>query len=120
MYSLNRDTGHINWQAPVLDGVHYQSTTVANGVVYTIDGNGFLDAFNEANGHTLLKHQTSIDAGVLTVGSPTSNGVAIAENTVLVAIPSTTGGLLATVGSEAGAVLPPGQGSFLIAYRLAH
>jgi hypothetical protein len=57
---------------------------------------------------------------VLTAGSPTSNGVSIAENTVLVAIPSTTGGALATIGSEVGSALPAGQGAFLIAYRLAH
>jgi polyvinyl alcohol dehydrogenase (cytochrome) len=63
MYSLNQGTGKIGWQSPVLDGIHYQPTSVAGGVVYTIDGNGFLDAFDEANGQALLRHQTSLDTG---------------------------------------------------------
>ncbi|MHB8691198.1 MAG: outer membrane protein assembly factor BamB family protein [Solirubrobacteraceae bacterium] len=77
MFSLNRNTGAIKWSQPVLDLIHYQPTSVANGVVYTVDGYGFLDAFDAATGLPLLRQQTALDAGTLTAEVPPSNGIAI-------------------------------------------
>jgi outer membrane protein assembly factor BamB len=119
MFSLDANTGKLRWLEPVLDGIHYQPTSVADGVVYTIDGNGFLDAFNAANGASLLRHQTSTDAGTLTAGAPFSNGIAIAEHTVLVPVTSFTSGAASTIASYLGTSLSLPPGEYLIAYRAA-
>jgi outer membrane protein assembly factor BamB len=118
MFSLDQNTGKTRWLRPILDLIHYQPTTIANGVDYTIDGNGFLDAFNEANGTSLLQHATGPDAGTLTAVSPVSNGVAVAEHTVLVAVTATTSAAASTIASYLGVpvTLPPG--AYLIAYRV--
>jgi polyvinyl alcohol dehydrogenase (cytochrome) len=117
-FALNQNTGAQQWFKPVLDLVHYQSTTVADGVVYTLDGNGFLDAFNAANGASILKHQTSADAGTITAGLPFSNGVAVAEHTVLAPMTSFTSGGASTIASYGGVNLPVPPGEYLIAYRV--
>ncbi|MFL5911856.1 MAG: PQQ-binding-like beta-propeller repeat protein [Gaiellaceae bacterium] len=83
-FALNRTTGGPLWEAPLGDEPHFESTSVANGVVYTLDGFGFLDAFDATNGHVLLHRQTSTDTGAPT-GGPTSSGVAIADHAVFVA-----------------------------------
>jgi outer membrane protein assembly factor BamB len=120
MYSLARDTGRINWQSPTLDIIHYEPTSVANGVVYTIDTAGFFDAWNARTGETLVKRQTAFDVGALTFAYPGSHGVSVGENTVLVSASSTTGGVFTTIASEPGVgslPLPGKQGAFLIAYK---
>jgi polyvinyl alcohol dehydrogenase (cytochrome) len=100
-YALDRSTGAPLWQAPLGDGTHYQSTSVANGVVYTIDGNGFLDAFDAVSGSVLLQRPMSSDTGSAT-GGLTSGGIAIADHTLFVAT------------AQAPANGTPG---FLVAYR---
>ena len=37
-------TGALRWAAPIGDVVHYQPPAVADGVAYSLDSNGFLDA----------------------------------------------------------------------------
>lgn len=101
MFSLARDTGSASWLSPVGDGVHYQSVSTADGVVWTVDGDGNLDAFDAANGAPLVHRPLSVDAGT-PVTSITSAGVSIAEHEVFAA----AGGL----SYEAA----PG---FVIAYR---
>ena len=103
--SLSRDAGSLNWASPLADGVHYQSTSTANGVVYAVDNNGFLDVLDAGTGVPLAKRQMSLDAGGPTGSGLTSNGLAIAEDEVLVAASSPLG----TAGS--------GGGGYLIAYR---
>ena len=83
-FSLNRTTGAPRWEAPLGDEPHFQSTSVANGVVYTVDGLGFFDAFDAASGQVLVHRQTSADTGAPT-GGPTSSGVAIADHALFVA-----------------------------------
>jgi outer membrane protein assembly factor BamB len=83
--SLNRNTGGYNWVTPVADGLHFQATSVANGVVYTVDSEGFLDAFDAATGVPLLKRSVSADAGAASAPGTSSSGVSIARNTVFVA-----------------------------------
>ncbi|MGZ4188082.1 MAG: hypothetical protein ACXVUE_20030 [Solirubrobacteraceae bacterium] len=83
-FSLARDTGATNWLSPVGDGIHYQSVSTADGVVWTVDGESNLDAFDAATGAPLLRRPLSVDAGgpVANAGSP---GVSIAEHAVFAA-----------------------------------
>lgn len=59
IFSLSRDGGAVNWLSPVAGGLHYESTSVADGVVYTVDNSGFLDAFNA--GHRQPAAATAAD-----------------------------------------------------------
>jgi outer membrane protein assembly factor BamB len=63
--------------------VHYGSVTDANGVVYTVDTSGFLDAFDAATGVPLVHRPLSADSGQAIAGI-TSAGVAVARHTVFV------------------------------------
>jgi polyvinyl alcohol dehydrogenase (cytochrome) len=97
MFSLGRDDGTPDWMSPIADGVHYQSTSVADGVLYTVDSNGFLDVIDAASGDTIARRPMSADTGVPTEGL-TSNGVSIAEHTVFASgseLPDATGGATA-------------------------
>ena len=112
LFALSADAGAMNWASPLGDGVHYQSTSAANGVVYTVDNNGFLSAFDASSGLPLFKRQLSLDTGVPTGGGLTSNGVSIAEGDVFVAASSASG------AAAVGGVTPPaGPGAFVIAYH---
>jgi polyvinyl alcohol dehydrogenase (cytochrome) len=84
VFSLGRDTGATNWLSPIGDGIHYQSVSTADGVVWTVDGQSNLDAFDAATGAPLLRRPLSADAGapVANAGSP---GVSIAEHAVFAA-----------------------------------
>ena len=84
MYSLDHSTGAINWLSPIGDGTHYQSTSTADGVVWTVDGAANLDGFTAANGLPLVRRPLSVDAGAPVVNI-TSSGIAIAENQLFVA-----------------------------------
>jgi len=73
----------LRWAGPVGDGVHYGSVSTADGVVYTLDSLGCLDAFDASTGVPLLHRPVSVDSGQLAAGL-TSSGVAIARHTVYV------------------------------------
>ena len=103
----------MNWASPLGDGLHYESTSAANGVVYAVDNNGVLSAFDAASGTPLLKRQMSVDTGSPTGGGLTSNGVSIAEGEVLVADSSVSGNASSTAGTSTG----QGPGAFVVAYR---
>jgi outer membrane protein assembly factor BamB len=119
MYSLNRNTGKVHWQSPVLDLIHYEPTSTAGGLVYTIDSNGVFDVWNASTGSAPIRHGTAGDVGTLTNTIASSQGVAVAEHTVFVAVDSTTGDALSLVASEAGTPIPlSGEGAFLVAYRI--
>ena len=97
LFSLGTDDGSANWLSPIADGVHYQSVSTADGVVYTVDGNGFLDVIDAATGATIVRRQMAQDTGTPTEGL-TSNGVSIAEHTVFASaseLPMATGGATA-------------------------
>ncbi|MCA1825108.1 MAG: PQQ-binding-like beta-propeller repeat protein [Mycobacteriales bacterium] len=75
------------WSTPIGDGIHYESVSTANGVVYTVDNWGFLDAYDASDGTLLLHRPLAFDAsdsGADVVGY-SSAGVAIAHHTVFVA-----------------------------------
>jgi len=84
MNAIGRDDGSVLWRAPVADGLHYEGTSVADGVAYTFDGDGFLDGFDAATGSVLLHRPMSADTGSA-MANLVSSGVAIAGHTVLVA-----------------------------------
>jgi polyvinyl alcohol dehydrogenase (cytochrome) len=97
LFSLNRDDGTPAWLSPIGDGAHYQSVSTADGVVYTVDGNGFLDVIDAATGDTIARRPMTEDAATPTQGV-TSNGVSIAEHMVFASaseLPTATGGATA-------------------------
>ncbi|MDQ3962399.1 MAG: PQQ-binding-like beta-propeller repeat protein [Actinomycetota bacterium] len=109
--SLERDSGAHRWIAPIGDGIHWGNpVTSANGVIYTPDLKGFLDAYDAATGAPLLhRPMISEDTG----SDPTFSwgGVSVARNTVY----ATTGIGLSSVGSE----FPKMPDGFVIAFRPA-
>jgi polyvinyl alcohol dehydrogenase (cytochrome) len=88
MIALDVTSGLPLWLAPVLDGVHFQSVTVADGVVYTVDSLGFLDGFNAKNGLPVLKRPLLLDNGGDTsiIGGLSSASVSVARHTLYVAV----------------------------------
>jgi polyvinyl alcohol dehydrogenase (cytochrome) len=100
-FALDPTTGVARWEAAIGDGTHYQSTSVAAGVVYTIDGAGFLDAWDGATGQPVLRHPLAQDTGTQMTGL-TSSGVAVADHTVFV-----------TAGGSSGT----GTAGYVVAYR---
>jgi outer membrane protein assembly factor BamB len=84
MLSLSDDDGAVQWASPIADGTHYQSTSIAGGVVFTVDNVGNLLAWDETSGVPLLKRPLQSDADEPAVGL-SSGGVAIASGMVIVA-----------------------------------
>ncbi len=85
LWSVSAESGAPRWVSPIPDGAHWGNpVTVANGVVYTVDLKGFLDAVDAATGVPLL-HRPMFLQGP---NPPTSSwgGVAVARNTVYAAV----------------------------------
>ncbi len=89
LVALDGTTGAVAWIEPVTDALHYQSTSVADGVVYVYDGE-VLHLFAAASGLPLAAEP--LLTGVNSAGqSPadalgtSSSGIAIARHTVYVA-----------------------------------
>jgi len=85
MQSLSTVDGRQRWVEPAPDGLHYQSTSVANGVVYCTDDGGFLNAWDATTGLPLLRHNLALDTGEQETTASSSAGVAIARNHLFVA-----------------------------------
>jgi polyvinyl alcohol dehydrogenase (cytochrome) len=85
VWSISRTTGAPRWVGPIADGLHWgPPVAVANGIVYSVDFQGFLDAFDERNGIQLLKRPL-----VLGGGGPFGiswGGVSIARNTIFASV----------------------------------
>jgi outer membrane protein assembly factor BamB len=114
MTSLDRDDGRVRWLSPVADGVHWGSpTTVANGVVYTPDLKGFLDAYDAGNGTPLLHRPMEVGANTGADPTFTWGGVTVAKNTVYVSI----GVGLTSAGQAGGIPFPSMPNGFVIAFR---
>jgi outer membrane protein assembly factor BamB len=82
MWSLAHGGGR-QWASPVGDGAHYEAINTANGVVYTIDNAGALDAWDASTGRPLLHRPLSVATHDANAGA-TSAGIAIADHTVFV------------------------------------
>ncbi len=85
MVGLNATGGAVSWVSPVLDLIHYQAVSSANGVVYTVDSLGFFDAFEASTGLPLVRRLMALDTGFPALGL-SSSGVAIARHTVYAAL----------------------------------
>lgn len=85
MVALDGTRRTYQWVAPIGDGMHYQGVSAANGVVYTTDGQGFLNAYDAANGVLLLHRSMSADAAPDRAGGTVSSGIAIANNMIYAA-----------------------------------
>ena len=88
MFSLGRDDGAVRWASPIADGTHYQSTSVAGGVAFTVDNAGNLLAWDSATGVPLLRRPVQGDLppdGVAVAAGLSSSGIAIAHGLVMVA-----------------------------------
>jgi polyvinyl alcohol dehydrogenase (cytochrome) len=86
MFGLDGGSGLPRW-AGLLNGVTtYNAVSAANGLVYSVDGGGFLNVWDERNGVQLLKRNMALDTGRFMGHYSTSSGIAIARNTVYAAV----------------------------------
>ncbi|MBV9214167.1 MAG: PQQ-binding-like beta-propeller repeat protein [Actinobacteria bacterium] len=74
MFKLDGFTGASMWQQPVGDQVHFQGTTVAAGVVYTVDSANNFRAWDAAAGTPLIVRALGPDTGGDTSGSGNGTG----------------------------------------------
>ncbi|HEX8646702.1 MAG TPA: PQQ-binding-like beta-propeller repeat protein [Thermoleophilaceae bacterium] len=82
-WSIDAASGAHRWVAPIADGLHWgPPVSVANGVVYSLDTTGFLNAFEARTGALLAKKHLSSGGTRNPSGSMSWGGVAIARNTV--------------------------------------
>lgn len=85
LFRLGGADGLPGWVGPIQGITAYNPVTVANGVVYVVDGAGFLNGFDAATGLQVLKRNLSDDSGVFMGSASTSSGIAVARNTIYVA-----------------------------------
>jgi outer membrane protein assembly factor BamB len=80
LYSLDRDTGAVNWKTPVASGGDYHLITAAGGVVYMVTTTGLLLGLDASNGLPVLVRSLTVDALDPCVNA--SSGVSVARHTV--------------------------------------
>jgi plastocyanin len=82
---LSRAGGGLRWFGPIADGVHWgPPVAIANGVVYSVDFSGFLDAFDAADGVLLTRHPLVLGGdGPLTLSW---GGVSVARHTIYASV----------------------------------
>lgn len=108
--SLDRDAGTPKWVAPVADGVHWGNpVTSANGVVYTVDLKGFIDAYDAGTGAPLLHRPIGLGGNTGVAPTLTWGGVTVARNTVYASV-----GVGLTSAGDQFPAMPDG---FVVAYR---
>ncbi|MFL5887364.1 MAG: PQQ-binding-like beta-propeller repeat protein, partial [Thermoleophilaceae bacterium] len=85
MWSLSTSNAALRWVAPVGDGAHWgPPVAVANGVLYSVDFTGFLDAFDTRSGALLAKRPLLL--GGSGPASPSWGGVSVARNTIYASV----------------------------------
>ena len=83
LYSLDKDTGAIQWATPMTGGLRYNGVAVANGIVYSLnDALGALQAFDTASGRPLFTHSFMEDNGSPMHDMGNSSGVSVARNQI--------------------------------------
>ncbi len=85
MVSFRVGNGKLRWASPIGDVIHYQPPAIADGVAYSIDSNGFLDAWDVRTGVPVLRRALAADGAPFAIGALASGGVTIANHTVYVA-----------------------------------
>ena len=85
LWSIAAGDGAHRWFGPVADGAHWgEPVAVANGVVYTVDLTGFLDAFDARTGALLARKPMAL-GGTSSPASLAWGGVSVARNTIYAA-----------------------------------
>lgn len=84
MEALSAEQGRYRWATPIGTPTHFNSTSFANGLVYTTAFDGTLNVFNAANGLPVAKRSITQDAGA-SASENGSTGVAIARHQLFVA-----------------------------------
>jgi polyvinyl alcohol dehydrogenase (cytochrome) len=91
LWSIGKDAGALRWVEPLGD-VHWgEPVAHANGVIYTVDFRGFLDAFDAATGLPLLARPLILGSDAQAPGI-SWGGVSVARNTVYAAIGNSVAG----------------------------
>jgi polyvinyl alcohol dehydrogenase (cytochrome) len=88
LYAVSPE-GVPGWLAPTLDGLHWgPPVTLANGIVYTVDLKGFLDAYLAATGTPLLHRPLQLGADAATLTNPPLSwgGTTVARGMVYVSV----------------------------------
>lgn len=87
MFSLDSAKGSVRWLSPIADGAHYgHAVASANGVVFTLDLKGFIDAYDAATGVPLLHRPLALGAEMGSDSTFTFGGVSIARETVYASV----------------------------------
>lgn len=73
------------WATPIAGGFTYNPASVANGLVWTVDSLGFLNAFTQNVGAPVVKRPILDDTGESMATATTSSGIAIAHDRLFVA-----------------------------------
>ena len=108
VFRLGGGDGVAKWAGVVHGVTTYNPVTVANGLVYSVDGGGFLNVWSAANGAPLVKRNIGLDTGRFMGSGSTSSGIAIARNTVYAAVTdSVVAYRLGGAGVPGGPGLPP-------------
>ena len=117
LYSLDRDTGAVQWATPLTGTFRYNGLAVANGVVYSLnDAAGALQAFDASNGVPLLAHSFGNETGTPMHDMGNSSGVSVARNMVFATSQSGNASTLfalkrgASGGGGGGGEPPPSGG----------
>lgn len=84
MVAMETNAGRYQWASPIANGTHFQPVATANGVVYTMDNLGALNAMDAETGVLLNRRPLTVDVGALTTDAG-SAGVSIARNTIFAA-----------------------------------
>lgn len=84
VWALTSENGRYRWAGPIGEPTHFQPVSTANGVVYTMDAAGGLNAFDAVSGVVLMRRPLSIDVNAPATDAG-SQGVSIARNTVYAA-----------------------------------
>jgi len=85
LWSLDQAAGGLKWLAAIGDGAHWGNpVSTANGVVYSVDLRGFLNAYDAATGVPLL-HRPLVLGGA-SEPALSWGGVSIARGTVYAAV----------------------------------
>lgn len=109
------NTGATVWDEPIGDGSHYESTSTADGVVYTLDNVGFLDVFNATTGALITRRPLAADTGQPMVAL-SSAGVSIARHLVLVAASAGSAAAVGAITSPPSQLPASTADTFVIAY----
>lgn len=83
MHALSAEQGRYRWATPIGTPTHFNSTSFANGLVYTTAFDGTLNVFDASNGLPIVKRSLTQDAGA-SASENGSTGVAIARHQLFV------------------------------------